>query len=745
MKKIVSAALAAIMLVLPACASSSVSTDPNTGMTYKATPEGRDSEAEVTLHDTVTSPYFKYPTPSIYSDYTEKERTLVTDAEIYVAPNGNDTSGDGSFDNPYASMERAKAAVSEMKSSGKAPEDGITVAFKAGVYPAYSTVSFTSADSGTSSCPIIYTAYGDGEVVFKGSTTLDPSDFLPVTGSSASRLSEDAQKNVRVADLKEYGITSDMLTLAQTGTSSMRGTNVEISVDRELYALAQYPNRSDGLLATRRIKSRSPASYYIKEVDMERAATWGADNEVWGVGMMSNEWNEVTSPLRFDKTSNVVTWSRASSTGLDSIYYFFFNIFEELDEAGEWYLDRKNCLLYLYPNTELSSASIELTISMQDKFISMNNCDYVTFDGLTFTGTRGDGLKGNNLRNVTLNDCNFHAIMGSAVQIDSSYYTKVTDCELSYIGRYGIVVTGGVKSTLTKSHNLIDNNLVTHWGLYTRTFTPAISASGQGITISHNEMAYSTSNATGMSGNLNYFEYNYVHDCTTLASDCSAYYNGSSWTSGANIVRYNIFANIGTNQRAPAAIYWDDGMAYQSAYSNLIVNVGGHGFSIGGGFGQTVVNNIIINTGGSACMYDARPYSGNRNGNSFYALGDNGFLWRLYKSTPYNTTVWRENFPLLAQILQDSSDKYAPHFAFNPAFSLICDNIYSNAAKNIGGYGWGPVHYSAVTDNYIEDLTHLDKIFVDYKNGDYRLREDCEAYEVVRDFDEIPYHLIGRY
>ncbi len=744
MKKLISAVLIAAMLASAAQAlSTELVTDEN-GMMYKATLEGTDSEPEIILRDTETPSFWSLPSPSIYSVHTEKERALVTDAEIYVAPDGDDDSGDGSFDKPYATLDRARRAVGELKSSVGAPPDGITVAFKAGVYPAYSTVSFNSSDSGSVDCPVVYTAYGDGEVLFKGSMTIDPSDFTPVTGSERSRLTEGAASAVRVVDLKKYGITSDMLTLNQTGTSSMRGTNVEVSVNRELYTLAQYPNVDEPLLKTNGIKRLSPAIYYAYQTDIDRVSTWSLSNDVWGVGMMNSEWNEVTSPISFDKSKRTMTWSRASSTGLDVIFYYFFNVFEELDIPGEWYLDRKNCLMYIYPSCELSSASVELTIHMQSLFVKLDNCDYITFDGLSFMGTRGGAFYGNYCDNLVINDCNFHAIMGNAILLMNSYYSKVTDCELTYLGEKGIDISGGVKSTLTKSYNLVDNNLVTHWGLYKRTFTPAITANGQGLTVSHNELAYSSSNAAGMSGNLNYFEYNYIHDCTKLASDCSAYYNGSSWTSGANVIRYNIFANIGSQLRAPAAIYWDDGMAYQSAYCNLIVNVGGHGFSIGGGFGQTVVNNIVLATGGVACLYDARPYTGNRTGNSFYALG-NGFLWNLYKSTPYYTTVWRENFPLLSQILQDDSDKYAAHYGFNPSFSLMCDNIYCNSSGRAGGYGWGPVHYSAVVDNYTDKFDNLDEIFVDYKNGDYRLKENSRAFETVRDFKDIPYHLIGRY
>jgi len=729
------------MLASSAVSASEVVTDPETGFKYKATLTERETEPEITLRDVTYSPYFELPTPGIYSVHTEKERSPVTDADIYVSVDGSDDEGDGSFEKPFATLERARVAVSELKSSAK---DKITVAFKEGIYQMSSTVAFTSTDSGSEDCPIVYTAYGDGEVLFKGSLTLDPKDFVPVTGEMTDRLKNEAKNNVRVIDLSKYGITSSMLTLNQTGTSTMRGTNVELSIDRELYTLAQYPNRDEKLLVTGGLSSKSPAVYGMKNEDFDHAMTWSSENDVWGVGVMSNEWNEVTSPITFNAADKTFKWTKASSSSQHQVLYYFFNVFEELDDPGEWYLDRENCLMYVYSDTELDDASVELVINMQKPFITLNGCKYLTFEGLSFMGTRGEGIRGSSCDHVNIIDCDFHAIMDQCIRLDNLYNSTIKECEISYVGENGIDIDGGVKATLKKANNLIDNNLITHWALYKRTFTPAIDVAGQGTTVSHNELAHSTATAAIVGGNLNYVEYNLIHDCTKLASDCSAFYNGSSWTAGANILRYNIFYNIGTDQVSPAAIYWDDGMAYQSAYSNLIVNVGGHGFSIGGGFGQTVVNNIVVNTRGSACLYDSRPNSGNRGGNSFYALG-NGYIWNLYKSTPYTSTVWRENFPLLAQILQDESDKYAAHFGFNPAFSLMTDNVYLNTGKKSGGYGYGPVHYSAVTDNYLNDLTVLDDVFVDYKNGDYRLRTDSVAFETVRDFEDIPYHLIGRY
>ena len=51
--------------------------------------------------------------PTGFSTYTEKETALVTDADFYVAVDGDDKN-EGSLENPFATLERAKQAVKEM-------------------------------------------------------------------------------------------------------------------------------------------------------------------------------------------------------------------------------------------------------------------------------------------------------------------------------------------------------------------------------------------------------------------------------------------------------------------------------------------------------------------------------------------------------------------------------------------------------------------------------------------------------
>lgn len=71
---------------------------------------------------------------------------------------------------------------------------------------------FTAEDSGTESCPIMYCAYGDGEVILNAGISINTEDFTAVTDvTMLSRLQESARDKVLCVDLSKYGITAEDL------------------------------------------------------------------------------------------------------------------------------------------------------------------------------------------------------------------------------------------------------------------------------------------------------------------------------------------------------------------------------------------------------------------------------------------------------------------------------------------------------------------------------------------------------
>ena len=715
------------------------------GQPYTAVEVGVEETPEITLHDMPESAYFDLPSPSIFSDHTEGERGI-TEGDIYVSPNGSDD-GDGSKEHPFATLTRARDEVRKIKKSGL-PEGGITVSVMGGRYQSPSLLTLSSEDSGKAGAPIRYVAYGDSEPIFSGSVPLDPGDFKPVSSSVRNVLRGDAKDNVLMIDLTKYGVTSNTLRYLPIGVTNKGPANVEFYADRENYALARYPNGEEILLPTGFVGDRSRnITMKLSDEAAARVKGWSSTKDIYVLGIFTLEWEDTAAKATINASAGTVTLPgvNGQSVGSGDARFCFYNVLDELDEPGEWYLDRDKCILYVYPKEDFENSFPEIVTSYSSAFVRLNGCSYVEFEGLTFSCSKGNGIQASSASNCTVSDCTFYGFGNNAYTASSSNYNTVSGCDISYVGHSGIVIeNGGDKGTLSGGHNVIDNNLVTHWGLNARVFTPAISASAQSTRISHNELCYSTSNAIISGSNNSVIEYNLVHDCTKMANDCGAFYNGSSWTAGGNIIRYNCFYNIGNDDVHPSVIYWDDGMAYQIAYGNLIVNVAGYAFSIGGGFGQTVLNNVVVNSAFKPVLYDSRPLNGYRSGDSFYQIG--GFIWNLYKSTPVTSQVWREHFPLLSQVLQNEKDIKSPHFGFNSAFSLFSDNVFLNE----GGAGKdqmnpGPIKYSTEIDNYIGKLDGLEDLFVDPAAGDYRVREDSPIRDVCTDFIDIHYERIGRY
>ncbi|MFR5889832.1 MAG: hypothetical protein ACLUFM_02465 [Lachnospiraceae bacterium] len=105
-----------------------------------------------------------------------------------------------------------------------------------------------------------------------------------------------------------------MLSLNQTGQATMRGTNVELSVDRETYTLARYPN--DSFLFSDGIVSKSGRARLIMTDDaVDRVSSWANTDNVWALGIINTDYNDSTSVVSIDTASRVLTFNNADTNG----------------------------------------------------------------------------------------------------------------------------------------------------------------------------------------------------------------------------------------------------------------------------------------------------------------------------------------------------------------------------------------------------------------------------------------------
>lgn len=715
---------------------------------------------------------YKVPTMTGLSAYTAKTYEKVNNANIYVATDGNDETGNGTFENPYNTIQKAKEAVRNIDRTDK---DGIVVAIKAGEYRT-AGINFSEEDGGTADCPVTYCAYGDGEVVINGGVTLKPGDFKAVPdGNMKNRLSKKVRDKVVCLDLASYGITKDqygkIYTIGSYNTAKKYDGDYIGPIYSELFFndqrmnLARYPDNgylksgkvvemgkgleSDGsktadLEYWENVRNPKGDTYRLSSDLSKRIASWQTFDDVWIFGFPKYTWADASTPIaEFNAKEKTLRTEFVSLYGaIEGAPYYFFNVFEELDAPGEWYLDRETGILYMYPLEDMSGATIDLSLTTD--VIIKAEASYLTFKKLTVKGTRGDAMDivGDN-NTVTL--CTVKNVSGSALHMDG-YNNLASENEITRTGKAGISIDGGDRETLTPGNSRADNNLIHDWSEIYLTYQPAVSLGGVGNICSHNEIYNSPHEAVTFSGNNHVIEYNNIHDVCLLSDDAGAIYSGRRWDWYGNVIRYNAVYDLGSGDHHPTGIYMDDALSGQTIYGNILVNVPDVGIELGGGRDLIVKNNIIINTNSIPLQYDERARDGViYNGWFDHSTTKGGDMWVNLFDSPWQSDAWQNAFPQYKRFSDDFSDVDNPGFAPNPAYSEIVGNVHINLF-NIGGKIADSVYmFSTVKDNPTYYMSAASSIFVDYKNGNYNLKADSRIYKDVPGFEPIPIAQIGRY
>ncbi len=714
---------------------------------------------------------YKKEVPAVGKELSPVQTTLADHADFYVSPGGSDEN-DGSFEHPLATVEKARDLVRAMDKTGRS---GITVAILAGEY-AVKHLEFTSEDGGTAACPVTYRAYGDGEVILNGGITLDPASFTAVTDEETlSRLTNEARKNVVCTDLTKLGLTvADWGRLYSVGgytTASHYDGDTVGPVPCVLYlngaplTVARYPDT--GTLKVQRViregegkesstsnhsqradwdTLRNPETtlFTVDSATAKRIDSYASLDTVWLWTALMYNWADGTSPLKsFDSETKTVEPAYVSFYGaVPGADYYIFNVIEELDSPGEWYLDRDTGLVYLWPDRDLQTARVSLSLSTED-LITVTGADHLRFEGLSVRGTRGGGFRING-NDVRISRCVISEVSGVGVSLNG-YGNALSGCELAHIGATGADISGGDRETLTPGNNRVENCLFHDYSEVALTAGPGVNLTGVGNVCSHNEFYSSPQQAIFYGGNDMLVEYNLMHDVALLSDDCSAVYAGRRWDCGGSVVRYNVMYNLGDKDHRPNGIYWDDGMSGQTAYGNLIVNCKQNGFLIGGGRDNSVYNNVLINCETPIC-YDDRARDGAMNEDSWFKHSKEGadMQQHLYEM-PWQSELWQKAYPYTANWSFDYTDTENADFVPNPANSKVNGNLIVHYAGSFGRADESVYRFSDLTGNAVYKPGAMKKLFTDPDHGDYTLRSDAPVFNEIPGFEPLPLSEIGRY
>lgn len=675
--------------------------------------------------------------------------------KISVPPNGSITSA---------------IATADKIATGEKPPRQIEIDLAPGTYFIDSTIELVQGKNWHSSIPLIIRSSGTTHATIHGGRVVPVKKIQPVKDAYfLSGLEPRVRTQIRMLDLKDLGI-KNMGSLRPVGFSRPFGTAwMEPFFNKRPGTLARWPNDSM-ILIGKLIDSGAVARYGDHSLrggiftyeGTNRPSRWRNASNAWIAGYFMWGYADDAVPLR-----SIDTLQKKITTGLPTMYgfgtgkpyraFYAYNIPEEIDTPGEYYLDKEHQKLYFYPPADMNT--IELSV-LEQPMMALEGVSNVRIEGLDFTCSRGMGLYMERTTGVRVDHCNFsnlgmmavsmgkgiipregqmHAgsgvpssrIVGNIIPhvYDNSTFDReggsdngFENCRVFQTGAGGIFFTGGNRITLQPGNSFVKNCFISNYNRIEKSYRPGIWISGVGNHISNCEISNGPAMGILLHGNDHIVEYNNIHDMALTVDDMGAFYHGRDPSERGNIVRYNYFHHIGSKHKTEA-VYHDDGECGTSVYGNVFYKAGTVAGFIGGGRDNHYENNIFISTKYASHIDDRL------NNWAKAMLDSNGLFRKRLNAVAYNKPPYSERYPHLKNYFEDDPAL--------PKRDTFTNNILVRIEKiTEGKKEWLPF----TSENLVVDC---DPGFVDSAKEDFRIKEDSEVWKKLPNFRQIPWEKIG--
>ncbi len=665
-----------------------------------------------------------------------RQSVALASMKIYVSADGNDKTGDGSKDAPYATLERA---LERARKVDKENESGIDIIVSEGVYQLSGTIRLTSEDSGTEDCFLRIIGDGKAKTKFVGGSSFSSSDFTKGVGNVMLYFPESVREKIVMLDLKNYGYDLDEIN-EMISSKDYLGNSLLFTKDGEIQKLAAYPNDSwvnftdgwmldqYGEITDKTDNDNDPEheakKYVIRygEEHFDRVTSWHSIEDIHVTARLNQLWcNDNTVVESFDPNEDLMILPYTGGYNpVKGAVLYWYNIPEELDNPGEYYLTREGILYYL-PGDDFETATF--SVPYADGIIDIDGADHIIIENIGFESSKDNGITVN-ADWFTLKNCEISAINGdSAVEVTGSFFdisgNTIHDCSNT-----GIMTTAGDIATLKDGQSTIYNNEVYDFGLISWPYTTGIGVYGVGTTASHNYVHDSKTRGIYWLGANIIIEYNEVGNVLTAADDIGAVSTDGKIQAN-NIIRYNYIHDIGAvgalanisaiNPDYPyygcAGIYGDFGASYFEAYGNVIGPVNGNGFQVGGR-NISIHNNLVLGCSRWYIWVTSIQYA------DYFKYGKDGSARMSYPDYIYSP-AWKKANPDLAYIITDMSQTIAddPRAWGAPVGNVVKDNWNHFDKFGRAFSNWGVSPYSIEDTVYQFSGDDIDVSLNEHSNG----------------------------
>jgi len=667
---------------------------------------------------------------------------------FYVATNGQ-PGNPGTLERPFQRPEQALAAVAAIKGAVNA-----TIYFRGGNYSFTKSLTLSDA-SPDDSRQILLANYQNEKVAFTGGQKLDNSKFQLVSDAGIlNRLPAAARGKVYQIDLKAAQIT-DYGKRVPHGYKNIRPAPLELFYNEKTLPVARYPN--DGLLPIGTVsdpgsnprngdKDNRGATFAVND---PRIKNWQTADQAWVGGYFSYGYSDDNMKVAaFDPANRTI---RLKDPALYAVYssadastgpvknaqalrgFYVYNLLEEIDEPGEWYLDETSGILYLWPSDNaINTADIEVSL-LQAPIMVASNVAGLGIKGISFEYGRTVGLQLEGTHHTIISHCAFNGLGTVAISTNAqsgraayNIDLLIQSCSIHHTGTGGIILEGGDRKNQVAANNVVDNCDIYNYSRLNWTYCPAISINGVGNKVTHCEIHDAPDQAIQYYGNDLTIAFNHIYRVLDHMTDAGALYTGRDPSTTGNLISNNFFDNItNTFNASICAVYLDDGSSGMEVDGNVFYKAGTAGSY---NFGAVHINGGSDNIFRNNYFIDCHQAFSNSQWNDKQ--------WKELISNPtkrFNADVdmrseaFTRKYPYLKKVDDSVNLVNRQNISFN--------TLTYNVAVLSGGASY--VHKNVVN-------TTTDPGFADARNKNFTLNTVPSVLKQAGDWKPIPFGQIGR-